>query len=159
MGLSVGAGANLRFAEQQNSIFEGIKISYSGAMAENVGSIEDARRIARGMPTKLKQQLNTLHYKLLPLKALDNTVRREIHSLDAGLVNRTAAALRAGTHQLLQMKNLGEQDVFQNSFPVVRQQIRSIQNAFSTAETEFTQAARRLLPELRDGTSDYMIKI
>jgi hypothetical protein len=51
-----------------------------------------------------------------------------------------------------------EQDVF-NSFPAIKRQISNIQTAFGAAETEFTQAARRLLPELRDGTTNYNTKM
>ncbi len=159
MLLSAAGEVNLDQSKDNDSIFEGIKISYSGAMAENVTNIEDARRVARKMPTKLMKQLNTLTYKLLPLKVLDNTVNRNIRQLDATLVNQTAAALKAGTIGRFQLKDLAEQVVFQKWFPAIRQQILNIQTVFADAETQFTQTARRLLPELRDGSIDYKVKI
>jgi hypothetical protein len=39
-------------------------------------------------------------------------------------------------------------------FPVIKQQIFNVERAFAAAETEFIQAARRLLPELRDGNTN-----
>ncbi|KAK0512138.1 hypothetical protein JMJ35_005266 [Cladonia borealis] len=159
MKLPVRGKASVEFSEESESIFDNLKIFYSGAMAENVANIDDARRVAHEMPTKLRQQLNTLYYKLLPLTVLDSTVRRIIRKLDANLVNKTAAALKAGTMARFRLKDQTEQEVFQNSFPVIMRQILNIQTAFAATETEFTQAARRLLPELRDGTTNYSTKI
>src|SRR5262245_49733583 len=110
------------------------------------------------MPAKLGQQLNTLQYKLLPLTILDSTLNRAIRKLEANVVARTTAAFTAGTMARLKLKDLTEQDVFQGSFPVIKQQILSVQAAFAAAETEFLQATRRLLPELRDGITSYNIK-
>jgi hypothetical protein len=156
--LPVGGTAKVEFSQESESVSEGLKISYSGAIAENASNLEDARRIAREMPTKLRQQLNTLYYKLLPLTILDSTVNREIRNLDANLVTKTAAALKAGTMARLKLKDVVEQDAF-HSFPAIKRQISNIRTAFAAAETEFTQAARRLLPELRDGTTNYNIKM
>jgi len=157
VNLPVGGVASVELS--QDSVFEGFEISYSGAIAENVSNIEDARRIALEMPTKLGQQLNALYYKLLPLAILDSTVDRNIRNIDANLVTKTAAVLKAGTMTQSKLKDLKEQYVFQNSFPAISQQILNIQTAFAKAETEFKQAARRLLPDLRDGTTNYSTKI
>jgi hypothetical protein len=107
--LPVGGTAKVEFSQESESVSEGLKISYSGAIAENASNLEDARRIAREMPTKLRQQLNTLYYKLLPLTILDSTVNREIRNLDANLVTKTAAALKAGTLARLKLKDVVEQ--------------------------------------------------
>ena len=156
--LSAAGEVSVDHSQDNDSIFEGIKISYSGAMAENVTNIEDARCVAREMPTKLIKQLNTLSYKLLPLQVLDNTVNRNIRQLDTTLVNQTTAALRAGTMGRFQLKDLLEQVVFQKWFPAIKQQILNIQTAFAATEAQFTDTARRLLPDLRDGSSDYNVK-
>ena len=63
MLLSAAGEVNVDHSEDNDSSFEGIKISYSSAMAENVTNIEDAHRVAHQMPTKLMKQLNTLTYK------------------------------------------------------------------------------------------------
>jgi GTP-binding protein EngB required for normal cell division len=144
------------FLTESDSTFESLKISYSGAMAEYVSNIEDACRVAREMHTKLGKQLNTLSYKLLPLYS---TINRVICHLDTNLVTKTAAALKAGNMAQFKLKDLTEQDVFQNSFPMIGRQILNIQTAFAAAEMEFTQSARCLLPELRDGTTNYRTKL
>ncbi|ORY01737.1 hypothetical protein BCR34DRAFT_605816 [Clohesyomyces aquaticus] len=144
--LSVGGDSNLQFLGHSEGSFENLKISYSGAMAENVTSFDDARRVAHAMPRKLGKLRNTLSYKLLPLGMLDSTVSRVIRNVDANLVDKIARALEAGTMARVKLQDLTEQD------------IANIQSVFIAAETEFTGAARRLLPELRDGKCDYATK-
>ncbi|KAI1213276.1 uncharacterized protein F4807DRAFT_257179 [Annulohypoxylon truncatum] len=157
--IPVSSSAKVDYSNESKFIFDNVNISYSGAMTENVSNIEDARRVSREMPAKLALQLNTISYKLLPLSVLDNKVNRMIRKLDDNLVAKTAAALKAGTMVRLELKNVVEQDVFRKWFPAIRQQISNIQTAFTAGETEFTQAARRLLPELRDGTTDHRTKM
>ncbi|RYP73509.1 hypothetical protein DL770_007759 [Monosporascus sp. CRB-9-2] len=157
--IPVKGSAKVEFSEKDESVFENVKISYSGAMAENVSNLEDARRVAGEMPTKLAKQLNTLHYTLLPLTVLYSKANRPIRSLDTGLVTKTAAALKAGTTAGLNLRDLAEQEVFQKQSPAIKRQILNFQTAFSAAENEFTKDARRLLPELRDGTTDEKAKI
>ncbi|KAI1392852.1 uncharacterized protein F4822DRAFT_392399 [Hypoxylon trugodes] len=157
--IPVQGSAKLEFSKKDESIFDNVRISYSGAMAENVTNLEDARRVAGEMPTKLAKQLNTFHYTLLPLTVLDSKASRLIRILDTGLVAKTAAALKAGTISGLNLKDLADQEVFQYQFPAIKRQISNLQMAFSGAETEFTKEARRLLPELRDGTMDEKAKI
>jgi len=157
--IPVSGSAKVEFDEMEEKKFESVRISYSGAMAENVSNLEDARRIAKEMPTKLAKQCNTLHYTLLPLSVLDTKGNRLIRSLDAGLVTKTALALKAGATAGLKLKDLLEHEVFQKKFPGIRPQITNFQTAFSAAETEFQKAARRLLPELRDGTTDENAKV
>ncbi|KAH7161115.1 hypothetical protein EDB81DRAFT_943841 [Dactylonectria macrodidyma] len=139
------------------------QVSFANLLQRRYGRerlhIEDAVRVARQMPTKLGRQQNTLSFKLLPLTILDSTQHRAIRTLDANLVSKTAAALEGGSAAQLKLKDLVEQDVFQNSFPIIKQQVAKIQAVFAEAETGFTQAARRLLPELRDGTTDYSPKV
>ncbi|KAK6523032.1 hypothetical protein TWF281_002454 [Arthrobotrys megalospora] len=152
--IPIEGGAKVEFSDKYESKFENVNVSYSGAMAENVSTLEDARRVAGEMPTKLAKQLNTLRYKLLPLSVLDSRVKRLIRSLNANLVTETAAALKAGTTASLRLRDLVEEDVFQKQFPAIGRQISNLQTAFSAAETEFMEDARRLLPELRDGTTN-----
>ncbi|KAI2624052.1 hypothetical protein GGS21DRAFT_325573 [Xylaria nigripes] len=154
MAIPVKGVAQVNFLEKDESMFENMKISYSGAIAENVSNLEDARRIAREMPTSLAKQLNTLRYKLLPLSVLDSKANRLIRSLDSGLVAKTAAVLKAGTTAGLDLADLVSQTVFQRQFPVIRCQISNFETAFSAATTGFTNQARRLIPELRDGTTN-----
>ncbi|KAK0744640.1 hypothetical protein B0T21DRAFT_358105 [Apiosordaria backusii] len=141
-------------------ILDDVRISYSGAMAENVTDIDSARRVAHDMPSKLGKQLNALSYTLLPLEHLDNVARRAIRKLDTNLVKRTAAALSAGTETTLKLDSLGllEEKVFQQYFPKIRKQIEKVCGAFAAATTEFEQTLRSLLPQLRDDTSDNLVK-
>lgn len=158
MKLSVGSNTEMGFSEADNSASEALKISYSGAIAENVATLDDARRVAREMPGKLKKQLNTLRYKLLPLSILDNSVERVIRDLDADLVRETASALKIGVMTRLKLGDLAKEEVYQTSFPKIRQQIVNMGDAFHKAEAEFTEAARCLLLELRDGNTDHNSK-
>jgi carbon monoxide dehydrogenase subunit G len=73
--IPVSGTAKVNFSEEEKSIFENVRISYSGAMVENVSNLEDARRVASEMPTKLAKQLNKLSYKLLPLSVSDSRAR------------------------------------------------------------------------------------
>ncbi|XDG05408.1 hypothetical protein ABKA04_005023 [Annulohypoxylon sp. FPYF3050] len=149
----------IEFSLEEKHFFENVRISYSGAIADSVVNIEDAWRVAREMPTKLANQLNTLTYKLLPLSVLDRKATRLIRSLDASLVTETAEAIKAGTDATLRLKELREQDVFKRQFPKIHAQIHSFCKAFAAAETEFTETAQRLLPELRDGNTNENEKV
>jgi hypothetical protein len=127
-------------------------------MVENVSNLEDARRIASEMPTRLAKQWNKLSYKLLPLSVSDSRARCHIRSLDDGLVTQTAAALRASATVGLKLKDLVEQEVFHKQFCDKASDLEP-PVCLSAAETEFTKDARRLLPEQRDGTTDENEKI
>ncbi len=100
----VSGSVELNWTEEDRAAFEHTKISYSGAMAENIVNFADALRVAREMPTKLMQQMNTLAYTLLPLSLLDNAARRAVRNLDATLVNSATAALNAGATVRLQAR-------------------------------------------------------
>ncbi|KAK6512522.1 hypothetical protein TWF481_001406 [Arthrobotrys musiformis] len=150
--------AKVEFTAEEKSKFENVKISYSGAIAENVSNLEDACRVAHDMPKKLAKQLNTLSYKLLPLQLLDSEAHRLTRSLDAGLVARTAAVLKAGSTADLELGDLAEREIFQQ-FPAIKRQISNFQAAFSIARTEFITEARQILPELRDGTMSRMYMV
>ncbi|KAK6361036.1 hypothetical protein TWF730_007151 [Orbilia blumenaviensis] len=157
--IPLSVDAKVEFSKEEQSKFENVKVSYSGAIAEKVVSLEDALRVAGEMPEKLKKQMNTLSYTLLPLTLLDSKVNRLIRSIDTGLVIKTAAALKAGTEAGLKLKDLVKEEIFQKKFPAIKRQISNFADAFSAAETEFTKTARRLLPELRDGSTDENAKI
>ncbi|WKT40267.1 hypothetical protein QSH57_005073 [Fusarium oxysporum f. sp. vasinfectum] len=158
VGIPVSGSAKLQYKDVSEANRENVKISYSGAIAENVSTWEDARRVATEMPSKLAKQTNTLYYKLLPVDLLDSTANRLIRSLDSGLVNRTAAAIKTGTTARLRLDEMLEHQVLKNSFPTIKGQIERLRDAFSAGETTFIEAARRLLPELRDGNTDYNSK-
>ncbi|KAK2741696.1 neoverrucotoxin subunit beta-like protein [Colletotrichum kahawae] len=129
VNVPVNGGDKVEFSAKNESLFDDVKISYSGAIAENVSSLEDARRVAGEMPKTLGKQMNALSCTLLPLSILDRKASRIIRSLDSGLVTKTAAALKDGNTAGLMLQDLISRD-------------------------EFEQEARRLLPELRDGTKD-----
>ncbi|KAH8728828.1 hypothetical protein GQ44DRAFT_757223 [Phaeosphaeriaceae sp. PMI808] len=157
--IPINGTAKVDFSDGSENKFENVRISYSGAMAENVGNLEDANRVAREMPTKLAKQMNTLSYKLLSLSLLGSEANRLIRSLNDVLLNNTAAVLKAGTAARLKLEDLFHDPVFQKRFPAIKQQIESFQSAFSAVETEFTKDARRLLRKLRDGNTDENAKI
>jgi hypothetical protein len=159
VSIPVSGSAKVEFKEGTKKLMENVKISYSGAMAENVASFEDAQRVAKEMPSKLMTQMNTLKYKLLPLSLLDSKANKLIRSIDTGLLNKTAEALKAGNEAALTLKEVAADEVFQKTFPSVRKQISNFQNAFSAVETDFTSQVRQLLPELRDGNTDANEKI
>jgi hypothetical protein len=151
--IPVSGSVELNWTEEDRAAFECTKISYSGAMAENVVNFADAMRVAREMPTKLMQQMNTLSYKLLPLSLLDNTARRAVRNLDATLVSSATAALNAGATARLQLDEILDQ-VLLTTFPVIKRQATSFATAFAACQTRFTQEMRTLLPRLKDGTTD-----
>ncbi|XEU95058.1 hypothetical protein FSHL1_000342 [Fusarium sambucinum] len=159
VGVPINGSAKLEYKDVSDANRENVKISYSGAIAENVSTWEDARRIATEMPTKLAKQTNTLFYKLLPVDLLDSNANRLIRSLDAGIVNRTAVVLKTGTTARLRLEELLQHEVLRHWFPKIKGQIRGLREAFLEGESDFIEAARRLLPELRDGTTDYSSKI
>lgn len=151
--LAVSGLVELHWTEEDKAAFERTKISYSGAMAENVVNFADAMRVAREMPTKLMQQMNTLSYKLLPLSLLDNAARRAVRNLDATLVSSAIAVLNAGTTARLQLDEILDQ-VLLDTFPVVKRQVTSFTTAFAACQMRFTQEMHALLPRLKDGTTD-----
>ena len=53
-------------------------------------------------------------------------MNRETRNLDANVVTNTAAALKVGTMTLFKLNDLMEEDVFQNSFPVIGTQILNL---------------------------------
>jgi hypothetical protein len=159
VSIPVSGSARVEFKEGSQKLMENVKISYSGAMAENVTSFEDAQRVAKEMPLKLMTQMNTLKYKLLPLSLLDSKANKLIRSIDTGLVNKTAETLKAGNEAVLALKEVAADEVFQKNFPSIRKQMSNFQNAFSAADTDFILQVRQLLPELRDGNTDANEKI
>ncbi|KAK3491084.1 uncharacterized protein B0T23DRAFT_176302 [Neurospora hispaniola] len=159
VSIPVSGSAKVEFKEGSEKLMENVKISYSGAMAENVASLEDAQRVAKEMPSKLMTQMNTLKYKLLPLSLLDSKANKLIRSIDTGLITKTAEALNAGNEATLSLKEIAADEVFQKTFPSIRKQISNFHNAFAAAETNFTSQVRQLLPELRDGNTDANKKI
>lgn len=60
----MSGSAKLDFKEESEKLSENVMLSYSGATAQNITSLEDAQRLAREMPSKLMTQLNTFKYKL-----------------------------------------------------------------------------------------------
>lgn len=159
VSIPVSGSAKVEFKEGSEKLMENVKISYSGAMAENVASLEDAQRVAKEMPSKLMTQMNTLKYKLLPLSLLDSKANKLIRSIDTGLLTKTAEALKAGDEATLSLKEIAAEEVFQKTFPSIRKQIANFRNAFAAAETDFTSQVRQLLPELRDGNTNANVKI
>ena len=159
VSIPVSGSAKVEFKEGSKKLMENVRISYSGALAENVATFEDAQRVAREMPSKLATQMNTLKYKLLPLSLLDSKANRLIRSLDTGLVKKTAEALQQGSNAILALKDVAVDEVFQKQFPAIRKQITNFQAALSVAETDFTTEVRQLLPELRDGNTNANEKI
>ncbi|EQB48666.1 hypothetical protein CGLO_12085 [Colletotrichum gloeosporioides Cg-14] len=154
VNVPVSGGDKVEFSSKNEALFEDVKISYSGAIAENVSSLEDARRVAGEMPRTLAKQTNALSCTLLPLSILDRKAGRIIRSLDSSLVTKTAAALKDGNMAGLMLRDLISKDLFQSEFPAIGRQISNFRDAFADAQNEFEQEARRLLPELRDGTKD-----
>ncbi|QPC72255.1 hypothetical protein HYE68_003007 [Fusarium pseudograminearum] len=159
VGIPVSGSAKVDYKDVSQENREKVKISYSGAIAENVSTWEDARRVATEMPTKLAKQENTLYYKLLPLDLLDSNVNRLIRSLDASTVTRTAVAIKTGTKARLRLDELLEHQLLHDAFPVIKAQIGGFRDAFLAGESTFMETARRLLPELRDGNTDYNSKV
>ncbi|KAF3809460.1 hypothetical protein GCG54_00012741 [Colletotrichum gloeosporioides] len=154
VNVPVSGGDKVEFSSKNEALFDDVKISYSGAIAENVSSLEDARRVAGEMPRTLAKQTNALSCTLLPLSILDRKAGRIIRSLDSSLVTKTAAALKDGNMAGLMLRDLISKDLFQSEFPAIGRQISNFRDAFADAQNEFEQEARRLLPELRDGTKD-----
>ncbi|KAF5591195.1 neoverrucotoxin subunit beta [Fusarium pseudoanthophilum] len=151
--IPVGGEASVDWKEGTKALMENMRISYSGAIAENVGSLEDAQRVAKEMPSKLAKQMNTLKYKLLPVELVDNKATRIIRAINTNIVNSTATALHDGDDVSVALRMVSEDTAFAK-FPMVRKQIANFRDAFSVVETDFTSLARRLLPELRDGNTN-----
>ncbi|KAK4201367.1 hypothetical protein QBC40DRAFT_223695 [Triangularia verruculosa] len=151
--LPVGGSTKAENSEQSSALSSRLNITYNGAIAESVTSIDDARRIAHEMPIHLRKQFNALSYTLYPLEDLDNTASRAIRKLDDNLVQKTVAGLNAGEEVGLQMKDLLKEDVFRKFFPKIKRQIENVLDVFSAAKLEFEKTVRIILPQLRDGTS------
>ncbi|KAK3493368.1 hypothetical protein B0T13DRAFT_50003 [Neurospora crassa] len=157
--IPVGGSAEVDSEEGSEKLMENVKISYSGATAENVASLKDAQRVAHEMSLKLMTQMETLKYKLLPLSLLNGKVNKLIRIIDIRLLTKTAEALKAGNEATLSLKEIAADEVFQKTFPSIRKQISNFRNAFAAAETDFTSQVRDLLPELRDGNTNANEKI
>ncbi|KAG9496544.1 hypothetical protein J7337_011320 [Fusarium musae] len=151
--IPVGGEASVEWKEGTKALMENMRISYSGAIAENVGSLEDAQRVAKEMPSKLAKQMNTLKYKLLPVELVDNKATRVIRAINTNIVNSTATVLHDGDDVSVALRKVSDDTAFAK-FPMVRKQIANFRDAFSIVETDFTSLARRLLPELRDGNTN-----
>jgi hypothetical protein len=159
VGVPVSGSAKVDYKTLENSDRENVKISYSGPLAESCTSWEDARRIAAEMPTKLKDQMNTLSYKLYPVDLVDSKARRAIRSIDNGLIDKTSAAIKNGTLAQVKLDELLDRELYKKSFPSIKKQISNFRTAFLAGQTEFLTAARTLLPELRDGNTNANDKI
>ncbi|KAK1490764.1 hypothetical protein CCUS01_14359 [Colletotrichum cuscutae] len=157
--IPVNGSATVEFSKQKDEKFENVRISYSGAIAESVSNLDDARRVTAEMPDKLAQQMNTLSYKLLPLSTINNKVKCLVRALDSQLVDKTAKTLHAGLTTTLQLQDLAQLEVFQKHFLDIGRQISNFQAIFAESQTSFTNDARQLLPELRDIRSDKNEKI
>ncbi|KAF4773552.1 hypothetical protein HER10_EVM0001731 [Colletotrichum scovillei] len=157
--IPVNGSATVDFSKQMDEKFENVRISYSGAIAESVSNLDDARRVTAEMPEKLAQQMNTLSYKLLPLSTINSKVKCLIRALDSQLVNKTAKTLHAGLTITLKLQDLAQLEVFRKHFLAIGRQISNFQAIFADAQTSFTNDARQLLPELRDVRTDKNEKI
>eukprot|EP01113_Clastostelium_recurvatum_P011373 TRINITY_DN1578_c0_g1_i1.p1 TRINITY_DN1578_c0_g1~~TRINITY_DN1578_c0_g1_i1.p1 ORF type:complete len:683 (-),score=180.78 TRINITY_DN1578_c0_g1_i1:355-2262(-) len=158
--LPVEGSAKVDWKSKLSSISNKLNISYSGAMAENVTTMEDARRVARNMPSQLAKQENALLCKLMPLSTLPGVStesRYPTRSLDHSMMHKTLETLRAGTDARLDLEQLMQRDLY-TSFPNIRAQVSNMLAAFVPVETTFMQVARDLLPELRDGKLDLVTK-
>ena len=60
LNIKVGLGAGVDYTSGDESFSDKLRVSYSGAMIENVGTVEDALRAASEMAIKLSRQMNTL---------------------------------------------------------------------------------------------------
>ncbi|KAG8670725.1 hypothetical protein FPOAC1_003960 [Fusarium poae] len=143
------------YSKLDNVSHESVKVTYSGALIEQVTSIEDACRVAGEMPAKLGEQLNSLSFKLYPLDILDGSARHHIRALDDSLVNDVGAAIKYGRDTMLRLKELQELDVFKKTFPIIKDQIFNMEIVFRSVMTNLESIARRLLPRLRNGVTDY----
>ncbi|KAL8358016.1 hypothetical protein RB598_002685 [Gaeumannomyces tritici] len=72
-----------------------------------------------------------------------------VHPQDT--TEETAAALRASAVIGRKLDALLEQNLFQEQFPAIGQQISNFRTAFSAAKTEFIGDSCRLLPHIQDG--------
>ncbi|KAH6605061.1 hypothetical protein Trco_006768 [Trichoderma cornu-damae] len=157
--IPIGGKAKVEYTKEEKAKLERFTVSYSGAIVESVSNLEDALRVAHDMPQNLKKQMNTLSYQLLPISLLDSKANRVIRALDANLVSEVVDALKDGATVQLGLRDVKAQKPLEDWFPKVKKQIANFQRAFDRAETEFKSAARRLLPELRDGNTDEKSKI
>jgi len=159
VGVPVSGSAKIDYKSLEKKDRENIKISYSGPLAESCTSWEDARRIAAEMPVKLKDQMNTLSYKLYPVSLVDSKARRILRSIDNGLIEKTAAVIKQGTQAQVKLDEIVESEMYKKSFPFIKKQINNFRTAFLAGQTDFLTAARNLLPELRDGNTNANDKI
>lgn len=159
VGIPVSGSAEVHHTEIEKKDRENIKISYSGPLAESCTSWEDARRIVAEMPGKLKDQMNTLSYKLYPVDLVDSKAKRAIRSIDNGLIDKISAAIKNGTLAQVKLDELIERDLYKKSFPFIKKQINNFRSAFLAGQTDFLTATRNLLPVLRDGNTNANEKI
>ena len=159
VGIPVSGSAKVHYRNLEKKDRENVKISYSGPLAESCTCWEDARRIAAEMPGKLKDQMNTLSYKLYPVDLVDSKAKRAIRSIDNGLIAKISAAIQNGTLAQVTLNELIERDLYKKSFPSIKKQIINFRTAFLAGQTDFLTAARTFLPELRDGNTNANEKI
>lgn len=159
VNIPVSGSAKVKYENLEKKDRDNVKISYSGPLAESCTSWEDARRIVAEMPLNLKDQMNTLSYKLYPVDLVDNKARRLIRSIDNGLIDKTAAAVKNGTLAQVRLDELVELELYKKAFPSIKKQIINFRTAFLAGQTEFLSATRSLLPELRDGNTNANDKI
>lgn len=160
MGTEPNVKATAVCTAENKESWDNIDISYSGAFAETirVRTIEEALNLVGDMPKMVKQQMNTLWYKLMPLSLLDKTVYRAIREVDSTTVQRITMALKEGKEVRLRLGDLEEHGRLWKSFPSIQSQMSNMFHAFCAADAGFTMTARRLLPELRDGDTDFASK-
>lgn len=157
MAIKVEGAASVEMKEDNSSRFEKVNVSYRGAIAESVTTVDDAIKLARELPKKLMKQSNTLSYTVIPLSILDSSIRRFIRTLDVNMMTQTAAVVEAGRETTLILKFI-EENVPQD-FSGIKQQVMNFEAAYSAAYTSFTDVVRRLLPELRGESTNYDLRI
>ncbi|CAK0899863.1 unnamed protein product [Prorocentrum cordatum] len=148
--IPISGKLSMDWEEGEEEDFEGTDIGVRGAIKETVGTIEDAARVGKELPTKLSELNNSLKMVLLPLSFVDSEARRVVTRLDARTMEDVSAALETAEGVHLSAESLC---VAVNAFPCVETQRRNFATAFNSCVITFRTAVRGLVPKLRDGDS------
>ncbi|CAK0910436.1 unnamed protein product [Prorocentrum cordatum] len=148
--IPISGKLSMDWEEGEEEDFEGTDISVRGAIKQTVGTIEDAARVGKELPTKLSELNNSLKMVLLPLSFVDSEARRVVTRLDARTMEDVSAALETAEGVHLSAESLC---VAVNAFPCVETQRRNFATAFNSCIITFRTAVRGLVPKLRDGDS------
>ncbi|CAK0818919.1 unnamed protein product, partial [Prorocentrum cordatum] len=148
--IPISGKLSMDWEEGEEEDFEGTDISVRGAITETVGTIEDAARVGKELPTRLSDLNNSLKMVLLPLSFVDSEARRVVTRLDARTMEDVSAALKTAEGVHLSAESLC---VAVNAFPCVETQRRNFATAFNSCIITFRTAVRNLAPKLRDGDS------